>query len=462
MADPKTTLFVSEPDPRVLKYLARAEHIALGTVIAIAILNLTLSFLPLAQELTASNWRLMTGESVLFALMSALSLLLLQPRRAQRTEWTGWILALIVLALCGVIVTGRVVHPSFWSPPVSSALKSSWLSSARISTAAASGFALIGLSMVFLRATSRAAIFFADLFTACQVIVVLVLLVAQLIEISHVFGTSTGAGRSLQTSVCLFLLAAVTFCRRARRGVFSIFLGYGTGSKVARGLSPVLLLAPYLRELSRAYIIGGKTMPPPYITAVLATLVVIVGVAIMLYLAWRINSMESEIHSLSLRDELTGLCNLRGFRLLAEQGLRMANRSQHPFSVLFVDLDDMKKINDRYGHIAGSQCLVDAAEILRSVYREADVLGRIGGDEFAVAGEFAEPGMVFAIGRLEEVIKHWNEQPNRQIPLGLSFGSATSSAGAQETLDSLLERADQVMYEHKRKKKNLTGEMTPR
>jgi diguanylate cyclase (GGDEF)-like protein len=228
---------------------------------------------------------------------------------------------------------------------------------------------------------------------------------------------------------------------------------------MARVLSPILLIFPYLRECGRAYFIGENRMPPPYTTAVLATLAVIVAGSLLLYLAWRINSMEAQIHTLSVRDELTGLYNLRGFRLLAEQALRVANRRRHPFSVLFLDLDDLKQVNDQFGHFVGSQCLVDTAKILRTVFREADVLGRIGGDEFAVAGEFTEPGILLAAGRLDEAVTRWNAEPDRPIPIGLSSGTVTSQTVPHESLDALLKNADRAMYEHKRRKKSLAGEI---
>src|SRR5208283_1937721 len=110
------------------------------------------------------------------------------------------------------------------------------------------------------------------------------------------FGLAADPGRSFQTTVCMLLLTGVTFFQRARKGIFSIFVGRGTGSRVARALSPILLLLPYLRESGRAHFIGDSRMPPPYSTAILATLAVMVSTTLLLYLARRINSMEVEIH----------------------------------------------------------------------------------------------------------------------------------------------------------------------
>ena len=462
MAERRPTILANESDSGVLVKLLAAERVALGAVIALAILNLGGSLLPLAQQLQTTNWRLIGAEGVLFALMSALSLILLELRRSQRAQWTGWALAAAILLLGGMIVAGRVLHPSLGAAPLSSALPPFWLANMRISIQAASGYACLGLAMMFLRARSRATVVAADVSTCLLLLVVLVMASEQIIDMLQVFGPPVDTGRSFQSTVCLLLLTAVTFCRRARIGVFSIFLGRGTGSRMARVLLPILLLFPYLREVGRAYFIGDRRMPPPYTTAVLATLAVIVAGALLLYAAWRINSMEAQIHTLSVSDELTSLYNLRGFRLLAEQALRVARRSNHPFSVLFVDLDDLKQINDRFGHFEGSQCLVDTAEILRKVFRESDVLGRIGGDEFAVAGVFSEAGMLLAVGRLQELVTRRNVELERQIPINLSFGTVTAQTGSHESLDALLKSADQAMYEQKRRKKSVAGENTQR
>jgi diguanylate cyclase (GGDEF)-like protein len=179
----------------------------------------------------------------------------------------------------------------------------------------------------------------------------------------------------------------------------------------------------------------------------------VVSMALLLFLAWQIKGMETEIHSLSLSDELTKLYNLKGFHLLAGQALRLAYRAHAPFSVLFIDLDNLKQINDAMGHTAGSAFLTETAEILGATFRETDVLGRIGGDEFAVAGQFSEEAISIAIQRLEEGCAKRNAQAGRRFALSFSVGHVTTLEEHKETLDELLTKADQVMYEAKRSKK---------
>jgi diguanylate cyclase (GGDEF)-like protein len=199
-------------------------------------------------------------------------------------------------------------------------------------------------------------------------------------------------------------------------------------------------------------------MPAYYTTAIVATVAVFVSCAILIYLARRMNSMEAEVNDLSLRDGLTDLHNLRGFRLLAEQGLRLAHRLHTPFSVLFIDLDDLKKTNDTFGHQVGSNLLIEVAEILKSSFRETDVLGRIGGDEFAVAGQFSQEHIAQAAHQLEVSAAVANRGRTHPPTLSFSVGCVTMPSDDQETLDSLLARADQAMYKEKRRKKTLAAQ----
>jgi PAS domain S-box-containing protein len=93
---------------------------------------------------------------------------------------------------------------------------------------------------------------------------------------------------------------------------------------------------------------------------------------------------EAQLHQLSISDELTGLFNRRGFMALAEKHLKMAQRGGKDIFLLYADFDNMKLINDSLGHAAGDNALVETATILKNTFRQADLIGRVGGDEFIV------------------------------------------------------------------------------
>jgi diguanylate cyclase (GGDEF)-like protein len=159
-----------------------------------------------------------------------------------------------------------------------------------------------------------------------------------------------------------------------------------------------------------------------------------------------------EIRQLSLTDELTGLHNRRGFSLLASQLLRAARRSGQTNWLLFVDVDGLKQVNDRLGHEAGDRLICAAARTLRETFREQDVIGRIGGDEFAIFG-VGEHGDVAARGRLQKGIDRYNAHRGAGPELSMSCGIAESKADI--SLDALLSEADGAMYTMKRARPQL-------
>jgi diguanylate cyclase (GGDEF)-like protein len=281
--------------------------------------------------------------------------------------------------------------------------------------------------------------------------VVLTLMMGAMFGALHTFGQAAPGQVTPATMVTLFLLTVAAVGRRVEFGRWSIFAGRGIGSRMARGILPIVLLLPMARELMRARMTRTHVFPDHYAAAILAATGTVVALALLLAVSWQFRRLEWKIQSLSLRDELTGLYNLRGFYLLAEQALRMARRSRMAFSVLFVDVDNLKQINDRHGHAAGSQLLVEAAEFLKTNFRETDVLGRIGGDEFVVAGQFS----VDAIELAEERLKADSSERDKVDgpSLSLSMGHVTADLNRNESLENLLDRADAAMYERKRLKK---------
>jgi two-component system, cell cycle response regulator len=155
------------------------------------------------------------------------------------------------------------------------------------------------------------------------------------------------------------------------------------------------------------------------------------------------------LESLSLVDELTELKNRRGFFELAEQALKVAKREQYAMALFFMDLNGLKAINDTFGHLVGDRALRDAADLIRQTFRDADILGRIGGDEF-VALAHVSGDLQALTGRIREHIATFNRASERPYRVELSIGSAVVDGAADETIESLIGRADAAMYEDKR------------
>ncbi len=159
---------------------------------------------------------------------------------------------------------------------------------------------------------------------------------------------------------------------------------------------------------------------------------------------------EEELRELSLVDELTGLHNRRGFMTLAEQQSRVANRSKKEMFLLYADLDDLKKINDRLGHGAGDEALVETAGILREAFRESDIIARVGGDEFVVLAIEAGEAKAEALRRrVEERFVAWNARPGRRFTLAASLGVVRYNPGQPCSIPDLMAEADKRMYAEK-------------
>ncbi len=163
--------------------------------------------------------------------------------------------------------------------------------------------------------------------------------------------------------------------------------------------------------------------------------------------------LEEKLRVISITDELTGLYNRRGFIAFSEQHRKIAVRTRQAMLLFFADLDKLKEINDTFGHQEGDRALVEVAEILKSAFRESDVIGRIGGDEFAVLvtnATAAAGGLLSA--RVQEILDRRNQGQSRGYPLGLSKGVAPYDPDHPCSLDELMSRADERMYRQKTNK----------
>ena len=152
--------------------------------------------------------------------------------------------------------------------------------------------------------------------------------------------------------------------------------------------------------------------------------------------------------ALSVTDDLTRLYNTRYLNLVLRRETKRASRSGRPLSLLFLDLDGFKRVNDTHGHLAGSKALVEAAAIIRSCARETDVVARFGGDEFSlILPDTGGEGAVSVAARIRERIRgaRFLSSDGLSVHLTASIGVATLpdvAASAEE----LLKAADMAMY----------------
>ena len=170
--------------------------------------------------------------------------------------------------------------------------------------------------------------------------------------------------------------------------------------------------------------------------------------------------LQQNLQNLSLIDDLTGLHNRRGFLALAEQHLRMILRKGAAL-LIYLDLDDLKLINDSYGHLEGNRALIVTANVLRACFRQSDILARLGGDEFCVLMTDAGQDSAQQVRkRLHQRADSINALSSWRFRLSLSVGIADVPVVHQPSLDELLRVADAHMYEEKRSKQ-LRGSDSP-
>jgi diguanylate cyclase (GGDEF)-like protein len=162
------------------------------------------------------------------------------------------------------------------------------------------------------------------------------------------------------------------------------------------------------------------------------------------------------VHALSVTDDLTGLYNSRYLNQVLRRESKRASRSGRPLSLLFIDLDGFKYVNDNHGHLSGSRALVEAASVMRGCARETDIVARFGGDEFAVV--LPDTGSEGAVAVGERYRERISAHPflgteGLDIHLTASVGVATlpDVAGSAE---ELIKAADTAMYRVKDRGKN--------
>lgn len=166
------------------------------------------------------------------------------------------------------------------------------------------------------------------------------------------------------------------------------------------------------------------------------------------------HQVTEKIRQLTLLDDLTGLLNRRGFYALGKQHIQIARRAERHLLLFYCDLDDLKDINDRFGHNEGDRALQAIAAILKDTFRSSDLIARIGGDEFTILAVDAPSESAESIlNRLGNNL-HLANLRNPLYKLSLSTGYARFDPQTHPDLEQMLVEADRALYRFKRSKTN--------
>lgn len=165
--------------------------------------------------------------------------------------------------------------------------------------------------------------------------------------------------------------------------------------------------------------------------------------------------VERELAAIHLAtfDELTKVLNRRGFMLLAQNSLNLCTRQLIPATLVYLDLNKFKSINDTYGHKEGDRVLTTFASLVSSECRKSDIFGRLGGDEFAILSiGTSKNAAENIIRRLQQKLNKHKQRVNQKYDITFSYGMVYFKSEQHNTIEALLENGDSMMYESKRNK----------
>lgn len=163
--------------------------------------------------------------------------------------------------------------------------------------------------------------------------------------------------------------------------------------------------------------------------------------------------LRLEYEHLATHDTVTGALSRHAIMRLCEQALARSHRHGHPLTVMMLDLDHFKQVNDQHGHLAGDRVLADFVQRVQSLLRATDSLGRYGGEEFMVLLPDTPAADALVVAeRIRASRPHHSHLP----PCTVSIGLAACQPGQGETVDQLLSRADDALYAAKRQGRNRT------
>ena len=443
----------NRPDERVVHQLEAIEPWLLGAVFGIVGLTSILWLIPPLRVFAPSGWSAMVPDTTVGIGLATVGLALSAERRTPRQLRSSRLIAAVVLALGLEVLAERSLGSAqgleAWFPArladgldLRSALQTGLL------------IAATGLCLLLIREYKTWRALLADGCALLLVGLVMVFGAANLYGASALAGPDVGKLSSPQALVCFSGLTFVIAARRARGGsALAALVNVGIGSQIVRKVLPILVLTPFVCFGAVAFFVDLPQASSADAFAIAAALESFLVLCLTVWMGQRINRMERELRDLSLIDELTGINNRRGFYLLAHQVVRDAERSGANLAVFFFDLDGLKRVNDTAGHEEGSRLIRDFAAALKENFRANDVIGRVGGDEFAVISSGAFGRCADVLARLERRVAERNRAQPQAVAVEFSAGCAERGPDSTANLEALIARADAMMYRNKQAKR---------
>jgi diguanylate cyclase (GGDEF)-like protein len=312
------------------------------------------------------------------------------------------------------------------------------------------GFTLLGANLLAFRAHKNWASLLADIFALVLVAFCLVLIGAYIYGALDMYGLDALTLTSPQTLFCFSCLTFLVAARRAEQGhSLAVLVNTGIGSKILRVMMPITVFLPFAQFAVVAYLINSRMLAAPFVYAWAASTGTFLIMCVIMLLASHINALAQRLRDASLTDELTNVYNRRGFYLFGQQAFRQAARASTGISLLYLDLDGLKRANDTAGHAAGSALIKSLASLLVETFRGSDVVGRLGGDEFAVVLLVDHGRALEAVARFDRTVAARNKSDSSVFPLRFTVGLATLDSGSSDSFEDLVAQADAMMYKNR-------------
>lgn len=276
----------------------------------------------------------------------------------------------------------------------------------------------------------------------------------------NLIGLLLGEGRMLdrwQSNYGLMLLLLAWVATWIIDGQWRPLVGHGMSAAALRWLMFAAVAIPVVPAtvISSLAIIG--VLSPVTAISVLVACVVAGGLLIALSVFRQLRRLERVLVHQAMADAMTGLWNLGAFRRLADRQLANARRRGEDATLVVIDLDGLKKVNDSLGHAAGSEMIVAFSQALLVAAREEDVVARTGGDEFAVMLRGDAAAAEAVLRRLRGLVDDLNARGEHLWTLDFSAGSCTAARG-RGVFDEMMMSADAAMYVDKQSKPGRASE----
>ncbi len=252
--------------------------------------------------------------------------------------------------------------------------------------------------------------------------------------------------------------------------LFTILIGiadYLTGTEISFSIfyiAPIAVTAWYGTQrigismsvaAALIWLIAERTLGRQYSNVAIPYWNMLVKLSTFLIIAYLLSNLRHRLRKeeeLADTDPLTGAFNCRAFYELVEKEIQRSRRYNHPFTIAYIDLDNFKMVNDRYGHTVGDDLLQKIVLIIKANKRETDIAARLGGDEFAIM--FLETGLHDSANGVRKIVSCLLDKMRQtELPVTFSVGVVTYEVAPNE-VNQALKLADDLMYSVKKKGKN--------